>query len=196
MKLEHLAASLGLSLGVILGLPACGPGKPAVKTAKVQVGTMPANGTFRGVWFNEAFGELHLAVDGSTVVGGWKNKKHGKVGKLTGTITGDVLRYSWQETKMGAIGPGAKSSGKGYFKFQPVSEGKPVGANDSCWVVTTDGGTQLPKILGEWGLGESEAGGGDWEAHCVQRRDPDMKEVKGEDDPTVDSSWDKEAPKK
>lgn len=167
----------GLVLGIALVGTGCGPSKPKAKMANVTAGTMPANGTFKGVWYNEAFGELHLVPEGGNVIGKWKDKTHGRWGKMSGTISGDLMKFRWEEHKMGAIGPGATTIGRGYFRFIPAEEG------------------YLPRLKGEWGFEESEVGGGNWDMNRVQDREPDLNDVKSDEDPTVDSGWDQD-PKK
>lgn len=172
----------GLVVGLVLGLTVfgagCAPAKSGVKMATVQAGSMPAGESFRGVWFSEAFGELHLVPEGSNVVGKWKDKTHGKWGKLSGTISGDLAKFRWEEHKIGAIGPGSTVKGHGYFKYIPADEGA------------------LPRLKGEWGHDESEVGGGTWDVNRVQQREPNLSEVQSDDDPTVDTGWDKEPTKK
>lgn len=172
---------LGLLIGASFLSAGCSGGPPA-KSAGVQTGSMPAGGTFKGVWFNEAFGELHLIPEGNNLIGKWKDKTHGKWGKLSGTITGDVAKFRWEEHKMGAIGPGSTAKGRGYFKFIPADEGG------------------LPRLKGEWGFAENEVGGGTWDTNRVQDREPNLNEVKDDEDPTIESGWDKDnkkdAPKK
>jgi hypothetical protein len=168
---------VGLMLGVAVLGSGCGPKKSAVKLANVTAGSMPAGASFKGVWYSEAFGELHLVAEGSNIVGKWKDKTHGRWGKMSGTITGDLAKFRWEEHKMGAIGPGSTTSGRGYFRYVPGDEG------------------ELPRLKGEWGYEENEIGGGNWDMNRVQDREPNLNEVKSDEDPTVDTDWDKD-PKK
>ncbi len=145
--------------------------------ANVTAGAMPPGGAFKGVWYSEAFGELHLVTEGANIVGKWKDKTHGRWGKMSGTVDGDLAKFRWEEHKMGAIGPGSTTLGRGYFKFMPAEEGA------------------LPRLKGEWGYEENEVGGGNWDMNRVQDREPNLNEVKSDEDPTVDSGWDAD-PKK
>lgn len=165
-------------LGVALLTTGCGPTTPKTRMANVAAGSMPAGGTFKGVWFSEAFGELHLVPEGSNIIGKWKDKTHGKWGTMSGTVSGDLMKFRWEEHKIGAIGPGSTVKGRGYFKY-----------------VAGDEGT-MPRLKGEWGFQESEVGGGTWDMGQVQQREPNLKEVHSDEDPTVDSGWDKEPVKK
>ena len=168
----------GLVVGAALVGGGCGPGTPPAKTARVQAGSMPAGATFKGVWYSEAFGELHLVPEGTTIVGKWKDKTHGKWGKLSGSVSGDLIKFRWEEHKIGVIGPGSTSTGRGYFKYIPSADD-----------------VSLPRLKGEWGLAENEVGGGTWDVNRVQDREPNLADVKSDEDPTVDSGWDAE-PKK
>ena len=162
-----------------LGLSACGPTTPPVKTARLQEKPLPAGATFTGVWYNPIWGQLHMEhVDGN-VRGKWKSPSSGVWGQLQGSIAGDVIRFEWEEHKTGAIGPGSVRKGKGYFQYMaPPNE------------------IDMPKLKGEWGLAESQVGGGEWD--CTKQKDvvPNLKSIGGDEDPTVDSGWDKEPKKK
>jgi hypothetical protein len=148
-----------------------------MKKANVPVGSLPAGESFKGVWYNPVWGELHMLPEGSTVQAKWKSSKGGVWGALHGNIDGDVIKFEWEEHKTGAVGPGSTRKGKGYFKFQPQEP------------------PNLPRLKGEWGLGENEVGGGEWD--CVKQKDlePNLKEIGGEPDPTVDTGWDQEKKK-
>ena len=171
----------GLVVGLVLGVAVlgsgCGPGKPKAKMANVAAGSMPAGGSFKGVWYSEAFGELHLVTEGTSIIGKWKDKTHGRWGKMSGTVSGDLAKFRWEEHKIGAIGPGSTTIGHGYFRFTPGVEG------------------ELPRLKGEWGYEENEVGGGNWDMNRVQDREPNLSDIKSDEDPTVDSGWD-EDPKK
>ena len=169
---------VGLMVGATVIVSGCAP-KTGVRTANVQAGSMPAGQTFKGVWYSEAFGELHLVPEGTTVVGKWKDKSHGKWGKLTGSVNGDLIKFHWVEHKIGSIGPGSTAEGHGYFKYIPSNDEMP-----------------LPKLKGEWGFKDNEVGGGTWDMNRVQDREPNLAEVGSDEDPTVDSGWDQDPNKK
>ena len=156
---------------------ACGGGTPSAKTANVAQGEMPPGATFKGVWFNPAFGEMHLVTEGSTVTGKYKSQQNGIWGVIHGTATGDVIKFTWEEHKTGAIGPGSTRKGKGYWKYQPAEP------------------PDLPKLNGEWGLEESEVGGGDWNMVKEKDREPDLNSIGGDADPSMSSGWDEPAKK-
>lgn len=161
-----------------LGVIGCGPTTPKAKTANVVVGSMPSGESFKGVWYNPVWGELHLVQSGEGATGRWKSAQNGVWGKLTGTINGDVIKFEYEEHKTGAIGPGSVRKGKGYFKFiAPTEENR------------------QPSMKGEWGVGENEVGGGEWDCQRLKDREPNLESVKGDEDPSMDSGWDTPAKK-
>jgi hypothetical protein len=156
LRTASLAGAIAL-----LGLPAvvaCGPEEPQVVKANVVAGSMPAEGNWRGVFYSQQFGYLHLIKDGNAVSGKWRTTAGDKWGEMHGTSDGDVLRFEWEETRIGMFGPNAKSKGKGYFKYVV-----PEGDADH-------------EIHGQWGLGENE-GGYPWDAVKQRRMEPDPNSV-------------------
>ena len=166
--------ALVLSFGALAPLSACGGPSTNTKVANVPAGELPAGATFKGVWYNPAFGDLHLVPDGTTTVGKYKSSQNGVWGQIHGTITGDVIHFEWEEHKTGAVGPGSTRKGKGWFKYVAAGEG------------------EIAKLKGGWGMGDDEVSGGDWE--CVLQKDvpPKLESIGGENDATVDTSWDAE----
>jgi hypothetical protein len=73
--------------------------------------------------------------------GKWRTKSGDKWGELHGQVTGDLLKFKWVEHKIGMVGPGATTEGRGYFKY-----------------FTPDNENDNDEIRGEWGLGQSEVG--------------------------------------
>jgi hypothetical protein len=172
MKRAHVILGMVTLLAAAAPLAACGPKKPAVQLAKVSPGSLPAGETFKGVWYNEVWGYLHMVPNGNNVIGRWQSKQNGVWGKMTGTISGDVIKFDWEEHKAGAIGPSAIRRGKGYFKFVPKEP------------------PDTPALIGEWGYGENEVGGGGWDSKKQKDLEPDLNSLKSDDDPTVDTGWD------
>ena len=70
-----------------------------------------------------------------------------------------MLKFTWTEHKIGIVGPQAKTEGKGYFKYTIPKEG------------------EAHELVGEWGLGESEAGH-PWDCVKQTNMDPDPKSVR------------------
>lgn len=180
-KPRSLVAFLAVSSLVFASFAStgCATSTPPARTAKLTEAPLPAGATFKGVWYNPVWGQLHLVHIDNTVQGKWKSPSSGVWGQLHGSIAGDVIRFEWEEHKTGAIGPGSTRKGKGYFQYKAAP-------ND----------VDMPKLKGEWGLGESEIGGGEWD--CTKQKDlePNLKSIGGEEDATVDSGWDKETKKK
>jgi hypothetical protein len=173
-----LYGSLVLSAAAVLG---CGA-KPAAQSANVVVGEMPEGADWKGVYFSQVYGNLHLQPDGGEMVGKWRTVAGDSTGELRGKTDGNVLRYEWTERKIGMIGPSASRSGKGYFKYlRPKGE---------------EGAKNPDEIEGEWGLGEKDSGNS-WKAVKQANREPDFKSVEPDEVETAGSaapdSWDKGA---
>jgi hypothetical protein len=151
--------SLSLLLSVVATLGACGPGGPSVQHAKLTPGPMPAGGEWNGVYFSTVFGYLHLVSDNKSANGAWRTAAGDAWGEMSGECNGDLLKYEWTERKIGAIGADATKKGHGYFRYTIPKEG------------------EAAKIVGEWGLGESDAGN-PWEAVKQIRMEPKPESVK------------------
>jgi hypothetical protein len=147
-----------LSFG--LSTTACG-GSPPARTAKIRGGEMPEGESWNGVYFHPLYGYLHVAEDGTNLVGRWRRADGSAWGELSGTRDGNLFRYEWQEHKIGLVGPAATSAGKGYFLYKV---GKEKG---------------VPELDGQFGLNADETGS-DW--HCLkqQRMQPDLKSINGD----------------
>ena len=157
---RQLLSSLSLSLALCASssLIACG-GQPEVKHASVKPGSLPEGGEWNGVYFSTQFGYLHLVSDNKSANGAWRTAAGDAWGELSGEVDGDLLRYQWTERKIGAIGADATKKGHGYFKYTIPKPGEPH------------------KIIGEWGLDESDAGN-PWEAVKQTRMEPKPESVK------------------
>ncbi len=171
-----------LALSVLLAAAsatvACDPPPPKPKTANVASAPMPAGETWKGVWFNPFFGSLHLVQEGDTVQGRYKSDQNGLWGKIRGKATGNVVHFEWEEYKTGAIGPGSKRTGKGYFQFVAGDETSPA------------------KLKGGWGLKGDETGGGSWD--CLREKDvePHPEKIGNDADPALGTGWDEDPKKK
>ena len=151
--------SLSLLLSVAATLVACGPGGPEVKHAKLTPGSLPEGGEWNGVYFSTQFGYLHLVSDNKSANGAWRTAAGDAWGEMAGECQGDLLKYEWTERKIGAIGADATKKGHGYFRYTIPKQG------------------EAAKIVGEWGLGESDAGN-PWEAVKQIRMEPKPESVK------------------
>ena len=153
--------SAAIVAGALLTLPLAGCGAPAGKVATVQQGDMPSGAKWEGVYFSELYGYLHLKGSGSHLKGKWERPHKDKWGEIEGDTTGDVFHFTWSEYTRGLVGPNAKHSGKGYFKYK-----RPEGANVD------------DELHGEIGSGEDEVGD-PWEAKKQRNIPPDPDSIVG-----------------
>lgn len=161
MRRSHLHSLLvaALTSCSVLAAAGCGDGNEP-KTAKVASGPMPEGETWTGVYFHRVFGYLHLQEAGANVVGRWKRTDQSHWGELSGTITGNVLRYTWKEHKIGMVGASATTKGKGYFVYKVNKE-------------------NIGELHGQFGLNDSEVGS-DWKNVKQLRMPPDLKSIGGD----------------
>jgi hypothetical protein len=143
----------GLGVAVIASLLlACGSGKP-----EIVAGNMPAGGTFTGVYHSPQYGEMNLIQNGNNVVGEFKQEM--RSGKIQGEISGDLLHFEWVEKKAMVSNRAQQSRGHGYFRYE----------------IDKANGDNVLK--GEWGLGDSESGGGPWNAYKSKGKEPHLTEA-------------------
>jgi hypothetical protein len=152
-----MAACVG---GALLSLPLAGCGTPSPKTASVESGTMPSGGKWEGVYFSELYGYLHLKGSGH-LKGKWERPHKDKWGEIEGDANGDLFKFTWTEYTRGLVGPNAKHTGHGYFKYK-----RPEGDN-----VDDD-------IVGQIGRGDDEVGD-PWEAKKQRNIPPDPDSIIG-----------------
>ena len=149
-----------LALGAATGSLAACDGKPGAKVANVKSGNMPEGQSWTGVYYSPQFGELHMVETGEAVVGKWKSKDESKWGKMSGTTTGNVLHFAWDEYQTGfAIGKAGHQHGKGYFVY---------GLNKD----------DQPALTGEYGNDEDETGA-PWTAMKEKDRKPNLESIGG-----------------
>ncbi len=151
--------SFSLALAVSSTLVGCGPSAGEVKHANVKPGSLPEGGEWNGVYYSTTFGYLHLVSDNKSANGAWRTTAGDAWGEMSGEVDGDLLRFQWTERRIGAIGADATKKGHGYFKYTIPTPGEPH------------------KIVGEWGLGESDSGA-PWEAIKQIRMEPKPESVK------------------
>lgn len=172
-RLLRYPVILFVSAPLVLGAVACGPNRDEVKTANVKPGEMPVGGEWRGVYYSTLYGELHLETDGKHANGAWRTTAGDSYGELHGEIEGDLLKFEWVERKIGMVGADATRRGRGYFRYMPKKEG------------------ESQEIVGEWGLGESDAGN-EWKAVKQVRKEPNLASVRPDEveGRTNISNWD------
>ena len=156
--IARLGLLLALSVPLSFTATACAP-KSEVKHANVKAGEMPAGGEWAGVYFSQLYGYLHIVAGGNAANGAWRTTAGDSYGELHGEIDGDLLRYTWVERRIGAVGADANRKGNGYFKYTIPKEG------------------EAHEIIGEWGLGESDAGNA-WKAVKQKNMQPNPASVK------------------
>jgi hypothetical protein len=155
----------------------------SAKTANIQPGDMPSGAEWRGVYFSPLYGYLHIETDGDKVQGKWLRPSRDKWAKIDGTITGDLIRFSWTEYTIGAVGPNSSRSGKGYLKYS-----RPAGDNVDDTVAGElgvggdetgepfDGVKQRnvqPDLGSIGGTGSTDIGGGDWDSENKEQGSPE-----------------------
>ena len=160
MQFPRLARiGLVLSLAVPVALVGCGGGQPDVKHASVKAGSMPDGGEWPGVYYSQLYGYLHVLVDGSNANGAWRTTAGDSFGELHGQLDGNLLKYTWTERRIGAVGADANRKGNGYFVYSIPKAG------------------EAHEIVGEWGLGDSNAGN-EWKAVKQKNMQPNPDSVK------------------
>ena len=165
--------SLGcvLVMSLALGAVAC-EGKREAKFANVVAGQMPEGQTWPGVYYNPVYGHLHVVEQDGNVSGRWKRTDASHWGELSGTVTGNVLHFTWKEHKYGGIGPSSDSRGTGVFVYK-------IGEGD------------IPELNGQYAIDDSDAVG-EW--HCVKQLNmkPDVNSINGDnpgDAPAAQDKW-------
>ena len=151
-----MRSSFGYSVVLCLLTAACGGGK-----ADVKAGTMPAEGSFTGVYFSPQYGEMHMVQNGSAVVGKYKQEE--RSGSIQGEAEGDLLRFQWTENKAMVGNRPQKAVGHGYFRY----------------MVDPANGDHVLK--GRWGLDDDDTKGGEWNAYKSRKLEPDLEKFGGDD---------------
>lgn len=144
-----------LLMGLASQMLACGSGQP-----KIVAGPMPEGGSFTGVYFSPQYGQMDMVQNGSAVIGEYKQDE--RTGKIQGEVSGDLMRFEWVEHKAMVANRSNEARGHGYFRYQ----------------VDKANGDHV--LTGEWGLGDSETGGGPWRAVKSKRKVPHLSTESGE----------------
>jgi hypothetical protein len=159
-KFYQTALIVGTFAFCVPSISACSSSQSQVKTADhIKAGSMPAEGDWQGVYYDQLYGYLHITASGNAIQGAWETTAGDKWGELYGEADGDLLKYTWKEHTKGVVGPAATSEGKGYFRYTIPKPGEPH------------------VIVGEWGLNENEVGH-KWEALQQLNMEPDPKSVR------------------
>lgn len=150
--------SVAVAVALPLALAACGGGRD-VKHANPKAGSMPEGAEWPGVYYSQLYGYLHLLSDGSSANGAWRTTAGDSFGELHGELDGNLLKYTWQERRIGAVGADSNRKGQGYFVYTIPKAG------------------EAHEIIGEWGLGEENAGN-EWKAVKQKNMPPNPESVK------------------
>lgn len=158
-KFKVFAGVVALMLPCV-ALVACNKGKSADSANSVSK-EMPEGASWKGVYYSQVYGNLHLVEDGDSIKGAWRTTAGEAWGELQGKADGALLKYEWVEHRIGMVGPSADKKGKGYFVYLRPNKGT---------------GKDPDEIKGQWGLGDSESGN-KWEAVKQTNVEPDPKAV-------------------
>ena len=157
-KFKILASVVALMLPCVT-LVAC-HGKSANSADKASH-EMPEGAEWKGVYYSQTYGNLHVVEDGGSLSGSWRTAAGEAWGELHGKTDGNVLHYEWTEHRIGMVGPSADKKGKGYFVYtRPANKGS----------------KDPDEIHGQWGLGDNESGN-KWDAIKQTNLEPDPKSV-------------------
>ncbi len=158
-KIAMLAGVLALALPCVT-LVAC-HGKSANSADKASR-EMPEGAEWKGVYYSQIYGNLHLINgDSGELKGAWRTSAGEAWGELHGKSEGSVFKYEWIEHKIGMVGPSAIRTGKGYFVYtRPENRGS----------------KDPDEIHGQWGLGNN-SNGNKWDAIKQTNLEPDPKSV-------------------
>ena len=139
-----MVARLAL-IGAVLGLVACGGGGAQ---GAFDPASMPQGGDWTGDYFSD-WGRLELQRTGDTVVGTYRSDiKHGR---LSGSVNGNVLRFTWNQQDERIVGHARSLEGAGQFQY----------------VVDENGEHHLN---GTWGYNSDVSGAGVWNANKSRAR--------------------------
>jgi hypothetical protein len=155
------AALASALLAAPLAVTGCSGGSGEPKLANVQSGEMPSGAGWKGVYYSELYGYLHIVQDGNKIVGKWQRPSKDRWGELKGEVAGDLLKFEWKEHVVGLVGPNATRVGRGYFKYK-----RPPGDNVD------------DTIVGEIGRERDEVGDA-WDAIKQRRMEPDLASIGG-----------------
>jgi hypothetical protein len=144
-----MASQMRFCLGLSLLLAACGGAG-----VHLSAGPMPEGGNWSGVYFSPQYVEMNMIQNGSSVIGEYKQEM--RSGKIQGEAEGDVLRFEWTENKAMVSNRPTETRGHGYFRYK------------------VDKGNGDHVLTGEWGLGESNSGGGPWNAYKQKNKEPHL----------------------
>ena len=158
-------------------------GSSGAKTASVTPADMPEGGDWTGVYFDQFYGYFHLVQDGKAVNGKWIRPQKDRWGELHGDATGNVLKFTWTEYTIGAIGKNAEKSGRGYMVYsRPAGENVDDKVNGELGRGNDEVGEKLegvkqrnqnPDLGSIGGTGATDITGGDWDGDSKESSPPE-----------------------
>lgn len=182
MTFSRRALSLGLLVGGLSLALGCGGGNK-VETAKVTPTDMPEGADWTGVYFDSVYGYFHIVQEGKVISGKWIRPQKDKWGELHGEATGNVVKFTWTEYTIGAVGANAEKNGRGYFVYaRPPGENVEDKFDGELGRGQSELGVKLSAIkqrntnpdLGSiGGTGTKDLQGGDWDNEGKESGDPE-----------------------
>jgi len=124
---------------VVWLLAACGGG---AANGAFTPGALPQGGDWTGIYFSD-WGRLELQRNGDTVVGTFTSDI--KRGRLSGSVHGNILRFTWTQQDDRIIGRPRAMNGSGVFQYYVDDNGE-------------------HHLRGTWGYEASIDDGGEWNA--------------------------------
>lgn len=135
-------------------------------TVEISPRPMPEGGNFDGVFQSPAYGRMEITVQGANAVCLYEGERH--YGKIEGTISGDVLAFTWTQWKQDLQGKERSSTGHGYFRYV-IEEEK-----------TTTSSKHVHRLVGEWGY-DADNAGNPWKAVKLERAKKQLKPHENEE---------------
>jgi len=149
-----MVARLALVIAVMSLGVACGGGGAQ---GAFDPASMPQGGDWTGTYFSD-WGTLELQRTGDTVVGSFRSDiKHGR---LSGSVNGNVLRFSWSQIDDRIVGRSRTIEGSGQFQYTVDDNGE-------------------HHLAGTWGYGADISGAGVWNASKSRTRRRPRVETEG-----------------
>jgi len=166
-RFARSSSVLTLAIGLLAGSVVGCAGDEGPKVASIKPADMPESESWSGVYFHPVFGYLHLAENGTNIVGKWKRADQSKWGEMTGTKVGNVVHFAWKEHTYGLVGPAAETKGKGVFVYR----------------LEETGTHKLAKLAGQFGLDQDEVGS-TWDCVKQERMEPKLDSINGDQSAT------------
>ena len=129
------------------------------------------------------YGYFHLVQDGKAVNGKWIRPQKDRWGELHGDATGNVMKFTWTEYTIGAIGKNAEKAGRGYLVYsRPSGENVDDKVDGELGRGNDEVGEKLagvkqrntnPDLGSIGGTGATDMNGGDWDGDSKEGGTPE-----------------------